>query len=186
MTSALTPLLDSSGALAALGTCRYLESQPAPDRPSGVGSILIASGWAMPPSRPAGGLISFLLLVIAEPGYLPLIADTGSTQLQVLGRLCLKTSIVVTTNRPVDGWDEVLGDTTVVAAILDRLIRPSVAVTLDGGPYQTPQPRCRIRTRQRCDSDNRPNPRQFFSATRGASMSETVEFRWSPSVWHAH
>jgi DNA replication protein DnaC len=34
----------------------------------------------------------------------------------------LKSSIVLTTNRPVGSWGEILGDTTVAAALLDRLL----------------------------------------------------------------
>ena len=45
-------------------------------------------------------------------------------------------SIVITTNRPVGAWGEILGDTTVAAAMLDRLLHRSVVVTLDGGSYR--------------------------------------------------
>nr|WP_299302455.1 ATP-binding protein [uncultured Brachybacterium sp.] len=37
----------------------------------------------------------------------------------------LKNSIVTTTNRPVGAWGEILSDTTVAAAILDRLLHRS-------------------------------------------------------------
>lgn len=33
-------------------------------------------------------------------------------------------------------WGEILGDTTVAAAMLDRLLHRSVVVTLDGAPYR--------------------------------------------------
>ena len=55
---------------------------------------------------------------------------------QVINQRYLKTSIVITTNRPVGAWGEILGDTTVVAAMLDRLLHRSVVVTLDGGSYR--------------------------------------------------
>jgi DNA replication protein DnaC len=38
-----------------------------------------------------------------------------------------------TSNRPVGAWGESLGDTTVAAAMLDRLLHRSVVATLDGG-----------------------------------------------------
>jgi DNA replication protein DnaC len=38
----------------------------------------------------------------------------------------------VTTNRGVVSWGEVLGDTTVAAAMLDRLLHRSVVLDLDG------------------------------------------------------
>ena len=43
---------------------------------------------------------------------------------------------MLTTNRPVGAWGENLGDTTVTAAMLDRLLHRSVVVTLDGVSYR--------------------------------------------------
>jgi DNA replication protein DnaC len=47
-----------------------------------------------------------------------------------------KTSIVLTTNRGVASWGEILGDTTVAAAMLDRLLHRSVVLNLDGDSYR--------------------------------------------------
>ena len=44
----------------------------------------------------------------------------------------LKTSIVLTTNRGVASWGDIRGDTTVAAAMLDRLLHRSVVLNLDG------------------------------------------------------
>lgn len=43
---------------------------------------------------------------------------------------------MLTTNRHVGAWGEILGDTTVAAALLDRLLHRSVVVTLDGASYR--------------------------------------------------
>ncbi|GAA4814929.1 hypothetical protein GCM10023353_20490 [Tomitella cavernea] len=43
---------------------------------------------------------------------------------------------MITTNRPVGAWGEILGDTTVAAAMLDRLLHRSVVVPLDGASYR--------------------------------------------------
>lgn len=75
------------------------------------------------------------LLIIDELGYLPLPAEAASALFQVINQRYLKTSIVITTNRPVGAWGEILGDTT-VAAMLDRLLHRSVVVTLDGASYR--------------------------------------------------
>jgi DNA replication protein DnaC len=53
------------------------------------------------------------LLVIDELGYLPLPAEAASALFQVVSQRYLKTSIVITTNRGVGAWGEILGDTTV-------------------------------------------------------------------------
>lgn len=76
------------------------------------------------------------LLIIDELGYLPLPAEAASALFQVINQRYLKTSIVITTNRPVGAWGEILGDTTVAAAMLDRLLHRSVVVTLDGASYR--------------------------------------------------
>ena len=76
------------------------------------------------------------LLVIDELGYLPLPAQVASALFQVVAQRYLKTSIVITTNRSVAEWGEVLGDTTVAAAMLDRLLHRSVVLKLDGDSYR--------------------------------------------------
>ena len=76
------------------------------------------------------------LLIIDELGYLPLPGEAASALFQVINQRYLRTSIVLTTNRPVGAWGEILGDTTVAAAMLDRLLHRSVVVTLDGASYR--------------------------------------------------
>ena len=76
------------------------------------------------------------LLVIDELGYLPLPAEAASALFQVVSQRYLKTSIVITTNRGVAGLGEILGDTTVAAAMLDRLLHRSVVLNLDGDSYR--------------------------------------------------
>lgn len=76
------------------------------------------------------------LLVIDELGYLPLPGEAASALFQVVSQRYLKTSIVITTNRGVGSWGEILGDTTVAAAMLDRLLHRSVVLNLDGDSYR--------------------------------------------------
>ena len=76
------------------------------------------------------------LLVIDELGYLPLPAEAASALFQVISQRYLKTSIALTSNRGVGSWGEILGDTTVAAALLDRLLHRSVVLTLDGDSYR--------------------------------------------------
>ena len=71
-----------------------------------------------------------------ELGYLPLPAEAASALFQVVSQRYLKTSIVITTNRGVGAWGEILGDTTVAAAMLDRLLHRSVVINLDGESYR--------------------------------------------------
>ena len=76
------------------------------------------------------------LLVIDELGYLPLPAEAASALFQVISQRYLKTSTILTSNRGVGSWGDILGDTTVAAALLDRLLHRSVVLTLDGDSYR--------------------------------------------------
>jgi DNA replication protein DnaC len=73
---------------------------------------------------------------IDELGYLPLPAEAASALFQVVSQRYLKTSIVITTNRGVGAWGDILGDTTVAAAMPDRLLHRSVVINLDGESYR--------------------------------------------------
>ncbi|MBF5001914.1 ATP-binding protein [Nocardia sp. BSTN01] len=76
------------------------------------------------------------LLVIDELGYLPLPAEAASALFQVVSQRYLKTSIAIITNRGVGSWGEILGDNTVAAALLDRLLHRSMVINLDGDSYR--------------------------------------------------
>lgn len=45
-------------------------------------------------------------------------------------------SVPISSNRPVEEWDEVFGDQVVAAAILDRLLHHSHVVTIRGDSYR--------------------------------------------------
>jgi DNA replication protein DnaC len=77
------------------------------------------------------------LLVIDELGYRSRLDEAAAAALfQVVSQRYLKTSIVITTNRGVGSWGDILGDTTVAAAMLDRLLHRSVVINLDGDSYR--------------------------------------------------
>jgi DNA replication protein DnaC len=76
------------------------------------------------------------LLVIDELGYLPLPAEAASALFQVVAQRYSKTSTLLTTNRPITSWGQILGDTTVAAALLDRLLHRSVVLDITGESYR--------------------------------------------------
>jgi DNA replication protein DnaC len=76
------------------------------------------------------------LLVVDELGYLPLPAEGASALFQVIAQRYGKTSTIVTTNRPITSWGDILGDATVAAALLDRLLHRSVVLDITGESYR--------------------------------------------------
>ncbi|MBE7190190.1 IS21-like element helper ATPase IstB [Jatrophihabitans endophyticus] len=95
------------------------------------------------------------LLVIDELGYLPLPAEAASALFQVISQRYLKTSTVMTTNRGVASWGEVLGDSNVAAAMLDRLLHRSVVLNLDGDSYRLRDHHARTDTLRRTATGTR-------------------------------
>ncbi len=58
-------------------------------------------------------------------------------------------------SRGVASWGEVLGDTTVAAAMLDRLLHRSVVLTLDGDSYRLRDHHARTDTLRRAATGTR-------------------------------
>ena len=117
------------------------------------------------------------LLVIDELGYLPLPAEAASALFQVVSQRYLKTSIVLTTNRGVGSWGEILGDTTVAAAMLDRLLHRSVVLNLDGDSYRLRDHHARTDTPPPHHHRHPPTTTLNTASGWGISMSTTGEFR---------
>jgi DNA replication protein DnaC len=77
------------------------------------------------------------LLIIDELGYLPLAAEAAAALFQVVTQRYLKGSIVLTTNRGVSQWGQLFNDdTTVAAAMLDRLLHHAAVIAIDGDSYR--------------------------------------------------
>jgi len=53
-------------------------------------------------------------------------------------------SIILTTNRGIASWDEIFEDTTVAAAILDRLLHHATVLQIDGDSYRMRTHRARL------------------------------------------
>ena len=76
------------------------------------------------------------VLIVDELGYLPMPAEDASALFQVITRRYLKGSIILTTNRGVASWGDIFSDTTIAAAMLDRLLHKSVVFNIDGDSYR--------------------------------------------------
>jgi DNA replication protein DnaC len=76
------------------------------------------------------------LLIIDELGYLPLKPQAGHLFFQLISRRYEQGSVLISSNRPVEEWDEVFGGQLVAAAILDPLLHHSHVVTIRGDSYR--------------------------------------------------
>jgi DNA replication protein DnaC len=76
------------------------------------------------------------LLLIDELGYLPMPGEAASHLFQVISRRYEHGSIVLTTNRGIADWGAIFEDTTVAAAILDRLLHHATVLSITGDSYR--------------------------------------------------
>jgi DNA replication protein DnaC len=89
------------------------------------------------------------VLIVDELGYLGMPAEDAAALFQVISRRYLKGSIILTTNRGVASWGDIFTDTTIAAAMLDRLLHKSVVFNIEGDSY-------RLRTHQAQNRNRRP------------------------------
>jgi len=89
------------------------------------------------------------VLIVDELGYLPMPAEDAAALFQVITRRYLKGTVILTTNRGVASWGDIFTDTTIAAAMLDRLLHRSVVFNIDGDSY-------RLRTHQAQNRKRRP------------------------------
>ena len=84
------------------------------------------------------------VLVIDELGYLPMPGEAASHLFQVISRRYEHGSVILTTNRGIASWGEIFEDTTVAAAILDRLLHHATVLQIDGDSYRMRGHRARL------------------------------------------
>ena len=76
------------------------------------------------------------LIICDELGYLPFEPNSAHLFFQLVSRRYERGSLLITSNRSVGEWGEVLGDPVVATAILDRLLHHSHVVTIRGDSYR--------------------------------------------------
>ena len=76
------------------------------------------------------------LLVLEDLGMRKLPASAAEDLLEVFVRRYEHGSIILTTNRPLEDWGQVLGDTAAAGALLDRFLHHVEIVKLPGRSYR--------------------------------------------------
>lgn len=100
------------------------------------------------------------LLVIDELGYLALPKEAASALFQVVSQRYLKASVIITTNRAVGpAWGEIFDDSTVAAALLDRLLHRCTLLQLEGQSYRMRAHRAQVEALRRMVTPSPSNDR---------------------------
>ena len=76
------------------------------------------------------------LLIIDDFGLHRLPPQSSEYLLEVFVQRYEKTSIIVTSNRPLDDWGNIVGDTATATAILDRFLHHAAVITIKGKSYR--------------------------------------------------
>ena len=76
------------------------------------------------------------LLIIDELGYLPIARIEANMFFQLISLLYENTSVVITSNKGFDGWADILGDTVLATALLDRLTHKCQVLSFTDESYR--------------------------------------------------
>ncbi|MHB8147097.1 MAG: IS21-like element helper ATPase IstB [Vulcanimicrobiaceae bacterium] len=81
-------------------------------------------------------LVNVPLLIIDEIGYVQFDRAAATWLFQLIERRYERHSTIVTSNKSFADWSDILGDTTMAGALLDRLLHHSHVLNLKGESYR--------------------------------------------------
>ena len=76
------------------------------------------------------------LIIIDEIGYTPIEKREANLFFNLISETYEKASIIVTSNKSFESWAEMMGDSVMTSAMLDRLLHHARVFTLDGKSYR--------------------------------------------------
>jgi len=76
------------------------------------------------------------LVIIDEIGYTPIEKREANLFFNLISELYEKASVIVTSNKSFDAWAEMMGDTIMTTALLDRLLHHAKVFNLDGDSFR--------------------------------------------------
>jgi DNA replication protein DnaC len=92
------------------------------------------------------------LLIVDDLGMRKLPANAAEDLLEIVMRRYERASTIITSNRPLEDWPRMFGDTPAVTAFLDRLMHHSHLLELRGKSYRLHQSSVTARQRKATDS----------------------------------
>src|SRR5207247_3777991 len=105
-------------------TPRLLARLPAPHLPA-------------TPMAPLAHLTTIPLLILDDLGMRKLPPTAAEDLLEIVMRRYERASTLITSNRPVEDWGKLLGDTAAVTALLDRLLHHAHVLTCGPRSWRT-------------------------------------------------
>lgn len=76
------------------------------------------------------------LIIIDEIGYTPIDRKEANLFFNLISELYEKASIVLTSNKSFENWAEMMGDSIMTTAMLDRLLHHAHIFNMDGDSYR--------------------------------------------------
>ena len=76
------------------------------------------------------------LVVIDEIGYTPIERREANMFFNLISEMYEKLSIIITSNKSFENWAEMMGDSVMTTALLDRLLHHARIFNLDGESYR--------------------------------------------------
>lgn len=81
------------------------------------------------------------VLILDELGYLPMTRAEASLFFRLVTRRYERASLILTSNKGFADWGEVLGDSVMATAILDRLLHHASTINIKGESYRLKEKR---------------------------------------------
>lgn len=81
-------------------------------------------------------ILSSSLVIIDELGYLPITREEANLFFQLISSLHEQASIIITSNKGLEDWTELLGDPALTTAVLDRITHRCELFNMNGKSYR--------------------------------------------------
>ena len=81
-------------------------------------------------------ILSSSLVIIDELGYLPVTREEANLFFQLTSSLHEQASIIITSNKGLEDWTELLGDPALTTAVLDRITHRCELFNMTGKSYR--------------------------------------------------